>query len=56
VQGKLKTIGGMIGPSGTKVEIRLEKGTPPCGSPVWFAADHASYTEADLGVPRCDAR
>ena len=56
VQGKLKTIGGMLGPSGATVEIRLEKGAPPCGSPVWFAADQASYTEADLGIPRCDTR
>lgn len=56
VPGKLKTIGGMLGPSGATVEIRLEKGTPPCGSPIWFAADQASYAEADLGVPRCDTR
>lgn len=56
VKGKLKTIGGMVGPSGSTVEIRLEKGPPPCGSPVWFSADQASYTEADLGIPRCGTR
>ncbi|MCM2316819.1 MAG: hypothetical protein NDJ92_16855 [Thermoanaerobaculia bacterium] len=56
VQGRLKTIGGMLGPSGATVEIRLEKGTPPCGAPVWFAADQGSYAEADLGISRCATR
>lgn len=56
VIGKLKTVGSILGPSDTTVEIRLEKGFPPCGTPVWFAADRAAYVEADLGVARCGSK